>query len=85
MDEWVSNGAASCGNGPGRDSGEGVGGLEMTVSVGCDASTCMGPSVSIVDIKVSGLTTTPSEILLKIRLTAMIPAAPASALRSAPT
>lgn len=85
MDECVSDGAVSCEDGPDRDSGEGVGGLDMTVGVECDASFCMGTSVSIVEIEVSGMTRVPSDRVLKIRLTAMMPAAPVSALRSAPT
>jgi hypothetical protein len=85
MDECVSDHATSCGNGPGRDSGEGMGGLEMTVGVECDASIRMGVSESMVDIEASGMTMATSERLLKMRLTAMIPAAPVSALKSAPT
>ena len=74
---------------PGRASGEGVGGLEIAATgtgTECDTSTCMDVSASIVDTaKLSGMTIVPSEKLLKIRLTAIMPAAPASALRSAPT
>ena len=72
---------------PGRASGEGVGGLEIAATgAEYDASTCMSVSASIVDApELSGMTIVPSEKLLKIRLTAMMPAAPASALRSAPT
>ena len=77
--------AASCGNGPGRVSGEGVGGLEMTVGVECDASICMRVWVSMADIEASGMTMAASERPLKMRLSAMIPAAPVSALKSAPT
>ena len=88
MDECERRDAGSCGKGPGRGTGEGVGGLEMTAGAdcdACDASICMRASVSTVDIEVSGMTLGPSERVLKIHLTAMIPAAPVSALRSAPT
>jgi hypothetical protein len=85
MDECERRDAGSCGKGPGRGTGEGVGGLEMTAGVDSDASICMRASVSTVDIDVSGMTLGPSESVLKIRFTAMIPAAPVSALRSAPT
>ena len=84
MDECERRDAGSCGKGPGRGTGEGVGGLEMA-GVDSDASICMRASVSTVDIDVSGMTLGPSESVLKIRFTAMIPAAPVSALRSAPT
>ena len=57
----------------------------MTAGADSDASICMRASVSTVDIEVSGMTLGPSESVLKIRLTAIIPAAPVSALRSAPT
>lgn len=78
--------STGCGKGPGRASGEGVGGLEMAAA-GAEgvASTCMTVSVSTVDAELSGITMVPSERLLKIRLTAIMPAAPVSALRSAPT
>jgi hypothetical protein len=70
----------------GRGSGKGVGGLEIAaMGTECDTSTCMAVSASIVDAELSGMTIVPSVKLLKIRLTAMMPAAPASALRSAPT
>jgi len=57
----------------------------MTAGADCDVLICMRASVSTVDIEVSGMTLGPSESVLKIRLTAMIPAAPVSALRSVPT
>ena len=85
MDECERRDAGSCGKGPGRGTGEGVGGLEMTAGADCDPSICMKASVSTVDIEVSGMALGPSESVLKIRLTATIPAAPVSALRSAPT
>jgi len=67
-----------------RDEGP-VKALEMTAGADCDPSICMKASVSTVDIEVSGMTLGPSEKVLKLRLTATIPAAPVSALRSAPT
>jgi hypothetical protein len=71
---------------PGRASGKGVGELEIAAAgTERDSSTCMAVLASIVDAELSGMTIVPFEKLLKIRLTAMMPAAPASALRSAPT
>lgn len=71
---------------PGRASGKGVGGLEIVAAgTKCETSTCMVESASIVDGELSGMTIVPFEKLLNIRLTAMMPAAPASALKSAPT
>jgi hypothetical protein len=57
----------------------------MTAGANGDASICMRALVSTVDIKVSGMMLGPSERVLKIHLTAMIPAAPVSVLRSMPT
>ena len=85
MDECVSDEATSCMDGPGRVSGEGVEGPETTADAGFDTSTCMGASVSPLGIEGSGMVTELSGRPLKIRLTAMIPAAPVSALKSAPT
>ncbi len=56
-----------------------------TAAVEFDTSICMAISVFTVDEELSGMTMVSSEIHLKIRLTAMMPAAPVSALRSAPT
>jgi hypothetical protein len=72
---------------PGRASGEGVGRLEIAgTGTECDTSTCMAVSASIiVDAELSGMAIVLSEKLLKICLTAMMPAAPVSMLRSAPS
>ena len=79
MDECIRDEASSCEKGPGRPSGDGVGGLKMAPAVE------FGTSVSKVDDESLGTTMAPSGRLLKIRLTAIMPAAPVKALKSAPT
>ena len=86
MDECVRGDAANCEKGSGRDSGRDV--EEPRAAGGgavCDGLTCMGASASRVGNGSSGMTIEPSERLWKILLTAIIPAAPVSALKSAPT
>ena len=85
MDECTRDEASSCENGPGRPSGDGVGGLEMAGAVEFGTSSCIGASVSKIDGESLGMTMAPSGRLLKIRLTAIMPAAPVKALKSAPT
>lgn len=70
--------AASWANG--RDSGVGVGGPETAA-----ASTSISMEASVSTTGKEPGTIVASERLLKILFTAMIPAAPVSALKSAPT